>query len=84
MVERTVCEAVSYLNMIKALSVSAAKLILMFQYDFFKGLINTGMNRCDLEMRSRGCLNRDHDVLTITRAALTDSDQRKISDVFDQ
>ncbi len=28
--------------MIKALSVSAAKLILMFQYDFFKGLINTG------------------------------------------
>ncbi len=44
MVERTVCEAVSYLNMIKALSVSAAKLILMFQYSmiFFKGLINTG------------------------------------------
>ncbi len=83
MVERAVCEAVSYLNMIKALSVSAAKLILMFQYDFFKGLINTGMNRCDLEMRFR-CLNRDHDVLTITRAALTDSDQRKMSDVFDQ
>ncbi len=47
MVERTVCEAVSYLNMIKDLSVSAAKLILMFQYDFFKGLINTA-NRCDL------------------------------------
>ncbi len=78
-----VCEAVYYLNMIKALSVSAAKQILMFQYDFFKGLINTA-NRCDLEMRSRGCLNRDHDVLTITRAALTDIDQRKMSDVFDQ
>ncbi len=42
MVERMVCEAVSYLNMIKSLSVSAAKLILMFQYDFFKGLINKG------------------------------------------
>ncbi len=42
------------------------------------------MNRCDLKMRSCGCLNRDHDVLTITRAALTDSDQRKMSDVFDQ
>ncbi len=83
MVERTVCEAVSYLNMIKDLSVSAAKLILMFQYDFFKGLINMGESLWFINEIS-WCLNRDHDVLTITRAALTDSDQRKMSDVFDQ
>ncbi len=37
------CEAVSNLNMITALFVSAAvqKTIWMFQYDFFKGLIAT-------------------------------------------
>ncbi len=38
-----ICEAVSYLNMITALFVSAAaqKNIWMFLYDFVKGLIDT-------------------------------------------
>ncbi len=32
--------------------------------------MNDSMNRCHLEIRSRGCLNRDRDLLTINHAAL--------------
>ncbi len=91
MVEKSVCEAISYLNMVTALPVSlgspsvcspkargpvrphqlhrpkdgpgvsgSANADLHVPVRIFQRF-NTQENRCYLEMRSRGCLNRDYD-----------------------
>ncbi len=60
-----------HVNCLLSGSAAARMQIWMFRYDFFKVLIDTA-NRCHSEIRSCGYLNRDRDLLTINRAALSE------------
>ncbi len=67
------CEALSYLNMITALFVSAAaqKMFLNVSIWLWQRFNNhRRMDHCHLEIRQCVCLNRDHNLLSINRAVL--------------